>query len=194
IQPSISGNAGKIAYVTERLGMQGAFVLDTATGADIRISTSAQSWSPVVSRDGSTTAFLTLSSAQGKPETMVVLAPGATKECESCERLYSFSPDNRRLLIGGRVSRNNPMFLNILEIASGKQDRLLGWPDFNIVSADWSPDGRWLAVSSRTSDGRPEVWVVSVDGKEKNRITEESRYDDRPRFSPDGRVLYFLSD
>jgi Tol biopolymer transport system component len=194
VHPAVSAAGSRIAYVTERLGVQGTFLFDAATGADRRLSTVAQSWSPIVSRDGSLVAYLSVAAGQGQPQILISLNNGASLPCDACERLYAFSPDNRRVMLGGRVSRNNPQFLAIQDLSSGKSDRILGWPEYNISSADWSPDGRWIAVASRNKDGHPEVWITGVDAKERYRVTEELRFDDRPRYSPDGRILYFLSE
>ncbi len=62
---------------------------------------------------------------------------------------------------------------------------------------DWSPDGRWLAVSDKEQQGMATgIWLVSVDGAEKQPISKpgsETYIVDRdPAFSPDGRQLAFV--
>ena len=53
----------------------------------------------------------------------------------------------------------------------------------------WSPNGRWLAyASSRT--GRPEVWVRAYPEGVPQRISSNGGIE--PRWSADGRELYFL--
>jgi len=55
-----------------------------------------------------------------------------------------------------------------------------------------SPDGRWLAFNAvQDAGGGSIVWVTPRSGGEKRRLTS-NHWDDVPRWSPDGRILYFL--
>jgi dipeptidyl aminopeptidase/acylaminoacyl peptidase len=62
-----------------------------------------------------------------------------------------------------------------------------------------SPDGSRVAFSLQTvspgKDGyRHAIWAVDADGGEPRRLTIGARHDTKPRYSPDGRTLAFLSD
>ena len=69
-----------------------------------------------------------------------------------------------------------------------------------LVDAQLSPDGRLAAVTVVSSDreanqARSAIWVAATDGSTEPRaITRGSGRDQRPRFSPDGRRLAFLSN
>ena len=60
----------------------------------------------------------------------------------------------------------------------------------------WSPDGKFLAVSDRTSPEEPfAIFLVSVESGAKERLTSppaQSLADLSPAFSPDGRTLAFV--
>jgi dipeptidyl aminopeptidase/acylaminoacyl peptidase len=61
-----------------------------------------------------------------------------------------------------------------------------------------SPDGKWVAFSVRDTDydanrGRMDVWLASVDGATVRRLTTHPDNDHEPRWSPDGRFIYFMS-
>ena len=61
-----------------------------------------------------------------------------------------------------------------------------------------SPDGKSVAFSVRDTDydanrGRTDVWVTSVDGTNLRRLTTHPDNDTEPRWSPDGRFIYFMS-
>jgi dipeptidyl aminopeptidase/acylaminoacyl peptidase len=61
-----------------------------------------------------------------------------------------------------------------------------------------SPDGKLLAFTVRDTDiaanrGRTDVWMARTAGGEPWRMTSTPDNDNSARFSPDGRIVYFLS-
>ena len=61
-----------------------------------------------------------------------------------------------------------------------------------------SPDGAWVAYTVTSVDvaadkDDADVWMVSWDGARRVRLTSSPESETRPRFSPDGRYLSFLS-
>jgi Tol biopolymer transport system component len=56
----------------------------------------------------------------------------------------------------------------------------------------WSPHGRRIAFA-RTTDGHPHLFVSNADGSGATQITEGPDDDERPSWSPDGRVIVFCS-
>ena len=57
---------------------------------------------------------------------------------------------------------------------------------------DWSPNGDRLAYTGIVG-GASDVWVVSLDGFTRRRLTSAPAFDGRPNWSPDGRRLAFVS-
>lgn len=62
---------------------------------------------------------------------------------------------------------------------------------------DWSPDGRYLAVTRITdARGRAGIFKIAVNGEAQQQITQPSpignSFDSSPRFSPDGQNIAFL--
>src|SRR5918999_1021720 len=61
-----------------------------------------------------------------------------------------------------------------------------------------SPDGKWVAYTvSRaiqdTDKNDTDVWMVSWDGREQIQLTSTPESESRPRWSPDGKYLSFIS-
>ncbi len=62
-----------------------------------------------------------------------------------------------------------------------------------------SPDGKWVAYTLRDTDyeanrGRTDVWIVDAQGANAaRRLTAHPDSDNSPRFSRDGKTVYFLS-
>ena len=60
-----------------------------------------------------------------------------------------------------------------------------------------APDGSSVVYSRRTIEDnryRSRLWRVSYEGGRAEKLTTAAASDSRPRFSPDGRRLLFLSD
>ena len=61
-----------------------------------------------------------------------------------------------------------------------------------------SPDGRRVVFVVRTTDleanrGRTDLWIVDVDGKNLRQMTSHAENESSPRWSPDGRSVYFIA-
>jgi Tol biopolymer transport system component/DNA-binding winged helix-turn-helix (wHTH) protein len=113
-----------------------------------------------------------------------------------------WSPDGRRLAFLRRQGTGASV---ILVPAGGGEERELApisdiprlyLQDLWSFWLDWSPDGRFLAVSDRGGDGQSwGVYLIFVETGEKRALTTTGnpRIIDRlPAFSPDGRTLAFL--
>jgi hypothetical protein len=58
----------------------------------------------------------------------------------------------------------------------------------------WSPDGKTLAFSWWRHNGRRDIYLLDVATRALTQITDDRAYDLEPRYSPDGKWLYFVSD
>jgi TolB protein len=59
-------------------------------------------------------------------------------------------------------------------------------------SPDWSPDGKWIAFSSRLGQ-QLDIFVVPAEGGERQLLVGSPRHDDQPDWSPDGKQIAFSS-
>lgn len=57
----------------------------------------------------------------------------------------------------------------------------------------WSPDGKWLAFT-RTVDGKPQVFLLALNGGEAWQLTKAAYGASAPRWSPDGQRIVFASN
>src|ERR1043165_5822600 len=61
-----------------------------------------------------------------------------------------------------------------------------------------SPDGKWIAFSVRDTDmeankGRFDIWLIGADSSGLRRLTTAPENDTDPRWSADGKYVYFVS-
>jgi len=70
-------------------------------------------------------------------------------------------------------------------------------PELNLWQPRSSPDDRWIAfVAIRRTDprGTADIYVTPSSGGEWIPITGGNRWNDKPRWSPDGKTIFFISD
>jgi Tol biopolymer transport system component len=68
-------------------------------------------------------------------------------------------------------------------------------PGYKLYQPHLSPDDRWIVFEAVVNSPNPEsaLYVVSASGGPWTRITDGRHWDDKPRWSPDGRTIYFVS-
>ena len=184
------------------------FVVETASGKTRRVTTTPQherdvSFSPdgrsllyVSERGGQWDAFET---TMAIPDAPSLLAPGPLKETAVTNTATdvlqpAYSPDGQRIAFLEDRKR-----LVILDRHTGKTTTVL--PDgllFSYTDNDlpftWSPDGRWLAVTTGSAASQFEVYLVDASGqKPPVNISRSGFQEMAPIFSPDGKTIYYLS-
>jgi serine/threonine-protein kinase len=71
------------------------------------------------------------------------------------------------------------------------------WPDGLVSSVALSPDGSQLAVefiNAKSNNSNADVWTQRLGGGPLSRLTFEGTKNERPRWSHDGRDIFFVSD
>ena len=73
---------------------------------------------------------------------------------------------------------------------------LVSHSDYNLWDGRFSPDERWVCFSAMSlgESGVATLHVISREGSEWVRITEGNALERHPRWSPDGRTIYFVSN
>jgi len=111
----------------------------------------------------------------------------------------SFSPSGNRLAV--TQHRCDRFYLCVMDTAEGALPRIV-YPDTadsqnaiqTIYSVDWSPDGRRIALSYVKGWGDRKVGIYDTLDRTFRTIGDTPGDERDPRFSPDGRRLYFASD
>jgi TolB protein len=98
----------------------------------------------------------------------------------------AFSPDGRKLVITlGGLDGNPDIY--VLDIRTRQTTRLTRHRAID-TEGTWSPDGKYIYFTSDRAGG-PQVYRISANGGDPERITFEGSYNARPRLSPDGTRL-----
>ncbi len=98
----------------------------------------------------------------------------------------AFSPDGRKLVLTLGGADGN-LDIHVMDISSREVTRLTTNRSID-TEGSWSPDGSYIYFTSDRSGG-PQVYRVSANGGNPERVTFEGSYNARPRLSPDGKKL-----
>ncbi len=121
---------------------------------------------------------------------LVRLSPGDLSASE-----FSFaadwSPDGSQVVFGAVVLKVGFTALFVVN-ADGTGLHQIVSTDIGGATAQWSPDGRWIAFTSRLR-AQPQVWLVHPDGTGQVRLTDGTDGSNwlAPIWSPDGSRLLF---
>ena len=80
--------------------------------------------------------------------------------------------------------------------AEAKARKATSDPAYAIYQGHFSPDGRWIVFEGQKNgagDTDHALYVVPASGGPRTRVTERQYLDDKPRWSPDGKTIYFVS-
>ena len=160
------------------------FVMN-ADGSDVRQLTrgpdrdTQASWSP----NGRLVSYVRVKNPRSAPSIWIVNADGSGAHRIATGGSAVWSPDGKRLAVGGLGLR--------LMSTDGKRARNIVGGETEVAA--WSQDGRRVLFTSYRY-GNPEVYVVRSDGSGLRRLTRRRGEDYAADFSPDGRKILFSSD
>ena len=198
--PSISADGTKLVY-TRLSGISMGFLKDLNSGR-VRpllpeLAESSYEFFPKISMDGSKLVYGVAS--QDKARLFVSDTDDLTSRllCEDCLGAPSdWFPDGHTILL---YLLPNNIRVDSIDVNSGKRS-LLVQSSHTIWQPKVSPDGRWIALHTDLSALHVSIMVIPVRNgvaagdKEWVTITDGSEHDLCPIWSPDGNLLYFLSE
>ena len=187
----VSHNGKLLAYSSSQEGgSEGIFVRQTAEGEEIRVT--KDQWtnvSPIWSPDDQRLAY----SSQRENQSGIYVSPALGGSSVPLKitgaddiRLRHWSNDGASIYyeLNGNLYR--------VEIATQETFKVTDFPDAPGTERhfSFSPEEERLAFCDK-SDGREDVWIMSLKGGEKKRLTVDGMPKRRPRWHPDGRrILY----
>jgi dipeptidyl aminopeptidase/acylaminoacyl peptidase len=103
-----------------------------------------------------------------------------------------FSSDGRRLAFASGRSGHVQIWVTAADGSNARQltHNTRQWPG----SPAWSPDGHSVAFDSNDVGGPVRIWTIDADGGTPRQITNGPGNHSLPRWSHDGKWIYFSSD
>ena len=142
------------------------------------------------SPDGKWIGFV--SDRSGREEIYAVSVDGAGEpqkltNIDALKNSYAWSPDSSQIAYTSSDGK-----LRVVNVASKESKDITESRFGNIGSPAWSPDGKWLAYSKPDASRTTDIYLTPATGGDEKKVTFESFSESSPRFSPDGRKLYFV--
>jgi Tol biopolymer transport system component len=195
---SLSADGNVLTYTRTRAGNQDIWVKNLETRREIALATAeGNEFRPELARDGSRVVYVLGQYGLDTMKGYVVSAKGgpADQFCEQCGCTWGFSLDNRLVLYGRYADRSA---IHAFDLVARRDRVILRGSHSSLFQAYFSPDDQWLVFEAvdgnrsrlfispiRHDSAAPEAaWIP---------IGETDGWADKPRWSPDGNLVYFVS-
>ena len=208
LYPDVPPNGMHVVYRTIRRGKHELRRRSLIAGDDRALPITGDVLVPRWSDDGSLLAFRKLLPAtpDGAPRknTIVIISADGSNErnlTTPAEREitpYDWSADGNWILGSCEQGPADRMGVCVMPVDAApraeEQLRVIASdPDRNLYQATFSPNQKWIAFNA-TSPGLSAIYVMAADGGQWTAVSEGTFWDDKPRWSPDGRMIYFVSN
>ena len=195
--PSLSGDGSRLVYVSRGPDGYAVRLRDMKTGVETTVAQAADDMRARISPDGGTIAY---TPSVNEAEKVIYLASttggDVRKFCETCGLIYDWTPDGKKIV----YRSGNPMRFWTIEVATNRQTEIVAHPKYGVYGVVPSPDQRWMAIHYG-GVGAPQGLFIAPAGEngvakprdEWITVAERPGLNPRPWWSPDGRVIYYLS-
>jgi Tol biopolymer transport system component len=161
---------------------------------------------PIWSPDGKRAAYTRIDTSTGKKQMAVWSRESRDEQpvggwSSALDLVYDWSPDGKSILFSqdGNTGLAEIWQVFLADAVTGEPTarKITSDPNYSLWQPHFSRDGRWIVFEATRS--LPQRWdstlyVIPAPGGPWIRITDGKQWDDKPRWSPDGKVIYYLSD
>jgi Tol biopolymer transport system component len=209
---SLSADGRRLVFISTRSGNPDVWMKDLSTGNETALTaTPSHEEQPEITPDGTRVCYVVFE--RGKPNDiyeMNVNGGPPEKLCDAqmnmreCVRPWDWSPDGTKLLyLLGEGRGNRPEDLTtafgLVDVATRQKSVYLESPRYFLARPRFSPDGQWISFTAFESFGFTQIMTapfgaMGPSGDQWTAITDATTYNDKPRWSPDGSLLYFTSE
>lgn len=206
---SLSKDNRKFAFSSKRAGKWELWQKSFADGSETRIAPEdgfvrdEPQWSP----DGSRLAYVRRKSSTGEMQAVIWESePKGELEVTpfSHRSIYvsDWSPDGEWLLASWDKEQTEQAEIWKLPTPGSRNSEIRKKivpcdTNQNLWQARFSPDGSWIVfqgITHKLDRDESAIYVVPANGGSWTRITTGTHWDDKPRWSPDGKSIYFISE
>ena len=205
--PSLSRDGHKLAFTVHEGGRWQIWEKSLSGGREFPLITGDfdpdfPQWSP----DGKKILHRRLRIRAGEPEGQLVVW---SEEARTEEPLttwttwwgapYDWSSDGQSVLVsswkGNGVANLAQLPLDAAPHAETAARTIASKPGYGLWQPHISPNGRWIVfmeAQARPPSNGSTIYVMPANGGPWVRITEANHWTDKPRWSPDGKIIYYV--
>ncbi len=197
---SLSADGKLLAYSSAGYGRRRAWIKNLESGAETPATSGAANQGMVhLSPDGSRFIYTT-SGPDGLAGFVVPVRGGTVDQfCTSCS-LWDLSPDNKVVLYhkGNFFQQGNT--IRAFHLVSRRDSLFMQNAQYALFQFKFSPDGGWVTFEA-VHDARSQLYIAAVRDSglpipenEWISVTGDKGWADKPDWSPDGHLIYFISN
>jgi Tol biopolymer transport system component/DNA-binding winged helix-turn-helix (wHTH) protein len=167
---------------------------------------------PILSNDGTRLIYMRSGPAQVETDPQVsrtlalrTLSGGdeqiVTSPMQGRISLTDWTPDGKWILMSSDLQTPGRVALCLFPLEAAPRAEthmrmIASHSEYNLWQGRFSPDGRWISFNAfnATDPSVSTVYVISASGGEWIKLTEGRYWDDKPRWSPDGKAIYYVSN
>jgi Tol biopolymer transport system component len=196
----LSANGRMLVYVARRQGRAGAelWAKSLDDGKETLVGEVPTAFAPRVTPDGSVVAYRT--GPAGRRRLAWLPLNGGEEHAlpEGLSNPWDWSADGRRLIHNCPPPARFPTLCTSSVDSTTASDlrKLADDPDYSLWQGRFSPDGRWVAFNAQSvkEPGVSLVAIAPASGGVWKPLTARRLWSDKPRWAPDGRAVYFVSN
>lgn len=193
-RPSLSLDGSKLLFESDQSGRVEIWQKNLVTGKEIMMVTDPEgSFNPRFLRLSGRVTYRTRAGAY-------LFDPASGESRKIAERAYVWDADSRdELALLCNVS-SSPAGVDVLNLKTGERTKLLLSRQWALWQAYFAPDDRWIVFQAITGPTTGQIFSARFQGmkaipeSEWIPITDGTGHVDKPRFSPDGKLIYFTVD
>jgi Tol biopolymer transport system component/DNA-binding winged helix-turn-helix (wHTH) protein len=214
LQPGLSPDGKLLVFRKRRADKEELWAKSLANGRETLL-TGADDFrrvNPILSNDGTRLIYIRSGPAQVEtdPQASRTLALQTTSggdeqivtsPMQGRISLTDWTPDGKWILMSSDLQTPGRVALCLFPLdaaprAETQMRMIASNAEYNLWQGRFSPDGRWISFNAfnATDPSVSTVYVVSASGGEWVKLTEGRYWDDKPRWSPDGKAIYFVSN
>jgi len=196
----ITADGETLVFRSNRGGSTDVWLVDLPDGAPHELTATSDFESmPRISRDGARVAFSVIE--QGRRILSMLPAAGGSPQriCEDCGSPLAWLPGGEKLLYL-KLMDQAPAAVYEFDTVKLESRPVIQHPETSVFVCHLSVDGQWLVFKGDLDSLRTKVYAARmpaegpVPPESWIPITDGGSWDDLPRWSNDGRIVYFFSD
>lgn len=214
LQPGLSPDGKMLVFRKRHADKEELWAKSLADGRETLLTGAddVRRVNPILSNDGTQLIYVRSGPAQGEtdPQLSRTLALRTTSggdeqiltsPMQGRISLTDWTPDGKWILMSSDLQTPGRVALGLFPLdaaprAETQMRVIASNPEYNLWQGRFSPDGRWISFNAfnATDPSVSTVYMISASGGEWVKLTEGRYWDDKPRWSPDGKAIYFVSN